>query len=148
MLRSSWITRMPLSWTSRDPWWSAECRVRGVRQRFSRGGVRLHSVHTSMVLTDPHGAKRGARQLFLALISFSVIAASLLILKVAPMPFFWVLLVWGAILFAAIFGVERAWPRAILVQPWDRRNPAGRGRGILPRPRISAPGGYKWLLCS
>ncbi len=68
-----------------------------------------------MVLTDPRGAKRGARQfLFPASISFSAIAVSLLILKAAPVPFFWVLLLWDAILFAAIFRVERAWPRAIL----------------------------------
>jgi hypothetical protein len=68
-----------------------------------------------MVLTDLRGAKRVARQFLLpASISFSAIAASLLILTAAPRPFFWVLLLWGAILFAAIFRVERAWPRAIL----------------------------------
>lgn len=70
---------------------------------------------TSTVPPGPRGAKRGARQsLFLASILFSAVAASLLILKTAPAPFFWVWLTWAAVLFAAIFRVQRAWPRAIL----------------------------------
>ena len=66
-------------------------------------------------LPSPRGVKRGMRQsLFLASISFSAIVASLLILKFAPAPFFWVFLTWAVVLFAAMFGVHRSWPRAIL----------------------------------
>lgn len=53
--------------------------------------------------------------LLLATISLCAIVASLLILKFAPAPFFWVWLTWAAALFAAIPGVRGAWPRAILL---------------------------------
>lgn len=71
---------------------------------------------TTTVPASLGGAKRGARQyLFLASISFSVIVGSLLILKFAPGPFFWVFLTWAAALFASMFGVHGSWPRAILL---------------------------------
>ena len=56
-----------------------------------------------------------ARQFpFLLAILVSTIAASVVILKFAPAPFFWLWLTWAAVLFAAIFVVHRSWPRAIL----------------------------------
>ncbi len=71
--------------------------------------------HTSTVPADLYGAKRGVRQfLFPASLSFSAIAASLLIMNFAPAPVFWLLLTWAAALWAAMFGVSGSWPRAIL----------------------------------
>jgi hypothetical protein len=59
--------------------------------------------------------KRGARQfLLLAAILVSAVAASAVILKFAPAPFFWLWLIWAAFLFASIFVVHGSWPRAIL----------------------------------
>ena len=71
--------------------------------------------HTPTVPADLRFAKRGVRQfLFPALLSFSTIAASLLILQFAPAAFFWLLLTWAAALWAAMLGVRGSWPRAIL----------------------------------
>lgn len=59
--------------------------------------------------------KRGPRQLFLlAAIFCSAIAASLLLLKFAPAPFFWLWLTWAIAFWVAILGVQGSWPRAIL----------------------------------
>jgi hypothetical protein len=52
--------------------------------------------------------------LFSALLAFSAIAASLLILEFAPAPFFWLGLTWAAALWAAIFVAHGSWRRAIL----------------------------------
>jgi hypothetical protein len=55
------------------------------------------------------------RQLWLlTCILISAVAASILTLKAAPVPFFWLWLGWAAALFAAIFLVHGDWPRAIL----------------------------------
>jgi hypothetical protein len=71
---------------------------------------------TSLVSEGSRKATRGRRQLlFLASILFSAVAASLLILKAAPAPFFWVLLTWGTVLFVGMFGVHGSWLRAILL---------------------------------
>jgi hypothetical protein len=71
--------------------------------------------HTSTVSRGPCVAKRGARQpLFLVSLALSAIAASLLILKFAPAPFFWLCLTWAAALWAAMIGIHGSWPRAIL----------------------------------
>jgi hypothetical protein len=51
--------------------------------------------------------------LLLALL-LAVVAASLLILKIAPAPFFWIGLLWAAGFFGAILLVHGSWPRAIL----------------------------------
>ena len=60
-------------------------------------------------------AKQGVRQIVpLLSLSFSVVAASMLILKFAPAPFFWLGLVVATTLFLAIFLVHRLWLRAIL----------------------------------
>lgn len=81
----------------------------------------------SAASAGPRDAKRRARQsLFLASILFSPIAASLLILKAAPAPFFRVLLTWGAVLFVTIFRIHGIWLRPILFN-------LGRGGG--PRSR-------------
>src|SRR5208282_3570014 len=57
-----------------------------------------------------------ARQFrLLACIFFSGVAVSLLILKAAPAPFFWLGLTWAAALWVAIFCVRGSWPRAILL---------------------------------
>ena len=70
---------------------------------------------TSPISTRPRITTRRTRRLpFLASTLFIAIAASLLILKFAPAPFFWVLLTWGTVLFASIVSVRGAWPRAIL----------------------------------
>jgi hypothetical protein len=56
-----------------------------------------------------------ARQLtVLVCVLFSAVAASVLILKAAPVPFFWLWLTWAAAFFAAMFLVRGDWPRAIL----------------------------------
>jgi hypothetical protein len=69
----------------------------------------------SAVAIDRRDAKRRARQLRLLLAILSgATAASLLILKFAPVPFFWLWLTWAAFLFAAILIVHGSWPRAIL----------------------------------
>lgn len=52
---------------------------------------------------------------FLAAFFFGAVAASLLILKAAPAPFFWLWLTWAAALFSAFFFVHRSWPQAILL---------------------------------
>lgn len=58
---------------------------------------------------------RGARHfLLLSALLLSVLAASVAILKFAPVPFFWLWLTWAAFLFASILVVHGAWPRAIL----------------------------------
>lgn len=70
---------------------------------------------TSAVHGDSSGTKRRTtKPLVLASILFSAVAASLLILKFAPAPFFWLWLTWAAALFAAIFCVRGEWLRAIL----------------------------------
>lgn len=59
--------------------------------------------------------KRGALQFRFPLVIFCcAVAVSLLILKFAPAPFFWVWLAWAAALWAGMFGVQGYWPRAIL----------------------------------
>jgi hypothetical protein len=72
---------------------------------------------TSAVVAGPHGRERGARRpsFFLMFIFLGVVAASLLILKFAPAPFFWGGLAWAAALWVAIIGVHGSWPRAILL---------------------------------
>ena len=60
-------------------------------------------------------AKVVLRRFFLlASISISAVAGSLLILKFAPAPFFWVWVTWAAAFWVAILGVHESWPRAIL----------------------------------
>src|SRR5579863_2955090 len=77
------------------------------------------SITVNRASTIPRGqsvAKRGARQsLFLALLALSAIAASLLTLKFAPAPFFWLLLTWAAALWLAMIGIHGSWPRAVLL---------------------------------
>jgi hypothetical protein len=64
----------------------------------------------------PSVAPLRARQLVVLLcILVSAVAASFLILKAAPVPFFWLWLTWAAALFAAIFAVDGDWLRAILL---------------------------------
>jgi hypothetical protein len=60
--------------------------------------------------------KRGALQFRFPLVIFfcCAVAASLLILKFAPAPFFWAWLTWAAAFWAGMFGVHGSWPRAIL----------------------------------
>jgi hypothetical protein len=61
------------------------------------------------------GTRRGMRQfLFLSAIFFGAVAASLAILKYAPVPFFWLGIMWASAFFLAIFCVQGSWPRAIL----------------------------------
>jgi hypothetical protein len=72
---------------------------------------------TFAVPTAFGGAKRegGACQfLILLAILVSTLSASVVILKFAPAPFFWLWVTWAAILFTAILGVHRPWPQAIL----------------------------------
>lgn len=69
----------------------------------------------SAIPARPGGGTRKKRQLpLLASLLFGAIAASLLILKFAPAPFFWVWLAWAAVLFAATFRVHGDWLRPIL----------------------------------
>jgi hypothetical protein len=71
----------------------------------------------SVVPTASRGTerKRGAWQfLFQSAILVSVVSVSVVILKFAPAPFFWLWLTWAAFLFAAILIVHGSWPRAIL----------------------------------
>lgn len=53
--------------------------------------------------------------LFLSTILTLAMAVSALILKAAPAPFFWMFLTWAAALFAAMFGIDGSWPRAVLL---------------------------------
>ena len=70
---------------------------------------------SAAALTGPPSQRQGARQLLvLASILFIAVAASLLILRAAPAPFFWLWLTWAAALFAAIFCVHGVWLRPIL----------------------------------
>ena len=55
------------------------------------------------------------RRAFLLTLSLAAVGASLLILKFAPVPFFWLWLTWAVVLFAAILCVHGDWPRAILL---------------------------------
>lgn len=48
-------------------------------------------------------------------VSLGLLVTSLLILKLAPVPFFWLYLAWAAVLFGAMFFVRGDWPRAILL---------------------------------
>jgi len=57
---------------------------------------------------------RVRRPALLLTLSLSVVAASLLILKAAPPPFFWIGLVWVVGLIVAIFLANGSWLRAIL----------------------------------
>jgi hypothetical protein len=67
-------------------------------------------------MASPPSAKRGAKPfLFLVSLLVSAVAASLLILKAAPAPWFWLWLTWAAVLFTGIFVVKGSWPRAILL---------------------------------
>lgn len=67
------------------------------------------------VPTGLRDTKRGAWQYLLsAALFFGAVAASLLILKAVPAPWFWLWLTWAAVLFAAIFLVHGSWSRAIL----------------------------------
>jgi hypothetical protein len=69
----------------------------------------------SAVTIGRRDTKRGARQFRLPLAVFSgATAVSLLILKFAPAPFFWLWVTWAAALWAGMFGVRGSWPRAIL----------------------------------
>ncbi len=52
---------------------------------------------------------------FIALLFLTAIAASFLIMKFAPSPFFWLGLIWATVFWAAIFLVHGSWPRAILL---------------------------------
>lgn len=54
-------------------------------------------------------------RVLLAVLTVGVLAVSLLVLKFAPAPFFWLFVVWAAALFGAMFVVRRDWPRAILL---------------------------------
>jgi len=53
--------------------------------------------------------------IFLLCLSVSILVASLLILKSAPVPFFWIEIVWAAGLIMAMFLVRGSWLRAILL---------------------------------
>jgi len=69
----------------------------------------------SAAASDVTGAERRPRRLFvLTSIFSSAVAASLLTLKFAPSPFFWLWLAWAAAFLMAIPGVQGSWPRAIL----------------------------------
>lgn len=71
---------------------------------------------TAAIAADPRNAKReGKRFPFLVSLFLSTVAVSLLLLKAAPAPFFWLWLTWAAALFGAIFFVHRPWPQAILL---------------------------------
>jgi hypothetical protein len=60
--------------------------------------------------------KRGSRiALFLASGFFGAAGASILILKFAPAPFFWMFATWAAAFFLAMFAVPGSWTRAILL---------------------------------
>jgi hypothetical protein len=70
---------------------------------------------TSTGARGPCAEKHGERQfIFLTLLSFSSIAASVLILKFAPAPFFWFWLTVAATLWSATIGIHGSWHRAIL----------------------------------
>lgn len=61
------------------------------------------------------GTKAEPRHTSLLLVlSIGLVAASLLIVKTIPAPFFWLGVVWAAGLFVAIFFVRGSWRRAIL----------------------------------
>lgn len=51
---------------------------------------------------------------FLLFICVSAITASVLLLKFAQAPFFWIWLTWAVACWAAMFGVRGSWPRAVL----------------------------------
>jgi hypothetical protein len=59
--------------------------------------------------------RKTRRSFFLASMLLAAVAASLLILKFAPAPFFWLWLTWAAAMFAAVPLVRGSWPRAILL---------------------------------
>jgi hypothetical protein len=63
----------------------------------------------------PRSRRRTRHALFLAFLASCSSAASLLILKFAPVPFFWIWAAWAAVSFVAIFQVQSDWPRAILL---------------------------------
>jgi len=74
------------------------------------------SVAVKSASAVPRAVPLRARHLMvLVCILFSAVAASLLILQAAPVPFFWLWLTWAAVLFLAIFPVPGDWPRAILL---------------------------------
>jgi hypothetical protein len=69
----------------------------------------------SAVMIGERGTKPGALQFLFPLAIFcSAVAASVLILRFAPAPFFWVWLTWAAALWAGMLVVHGSWPRAIL----------------------------------
>jgi hypothetical protein len=69
------------------------------------------------IKSNPHEVcdRAGPKWLILLLLAFGAVAASLLILKFAPAPFFWLLLTWAAVFFSAMSPVRGDWPRAILL---------------------------------
>lgn len=70
---------------------------------------------SGMPIQQP-GSKLGVRQTVRLLsLSLCVVAASLLTLKFAPAPFFWLGVIWATSLFMAMFLVHGSWLRAILL---------------------------------
>jgi hypothetical protein len=74
-------------------------------------------------VADTSAATKGARvtkaetnrqRLLLGLLGLGGLTGSLAIIKIAPAPFFWIGITWGAILFAAVFVVRRTSVRAVL----------------------------------
>jgi len=74
--------------------------------------VKSHSAVPAVTRAHPLRARQFR---LLARIFFSGVAVSLLILKAAPAPFFWLGLISAAALWAAIPCVRGSWPRAILL---------------------------------
>src|SRR5258708_2795338 len=70
----------------------------------------------SEISIQQHDVSMAVQQPFLLLcLSLSILAASLLILRSAPVPFFWLAIVWAAGLIMAMFLVRGSWLRAILL---------------------------------
>ncbi len=61
------------------------------------------------------GTMKARQIIHLSGILLGAVSASILILKAAPVPFFWLWLTWAAALFAAIFPIRGDWLRATLV---------------------------------
>ncbi len=76
----------------------------------------MSSRSTSAVTTGDGSAKGSSIHLRLLLsLLFGGATASVVLLKFAPVPFFWIFSTWAVVLFLVMFGVEGSWPRVILL---------------------------------
>lgn len=76
----------------------------------------MSDAHTDSPIALRQPAVQASQRLrSLLYICAGAVGASLLILKAAPAPFFWLWVTWAGVLFSGMFFVRRSWPRAILL---------------------------------